>query len=162
MPIEHLRLLKEYLEDNLMKGFIVHSEGPNTPSVLFARKPGGWRFCVDYRKLNEIMKKDQYPLTLIDETLARPTEACVYTKLDIRQAFYHIRLKEPVENLTTFRTRCEFFSSASAVDQHHFSVTLIWSCLTISTISAQHTLTIPDILRRRPIGITRLSLYGVS
>jgi len=55
--------------------------------------------------LNDITKKDRYPLPLIEETLARLTRARIYTKLDVRQAFHRIRLKESVEDLTTFRTR---------------------------------------------------------
>jgi hypothetical protein len=50
-----------------------------------ARKPGGGlRFCVDYRKLNALTKKDRYPLPLIDEILQRLTKAKIFTKLDIR------------------------------------------------------------------------------
>src|SRR5579871_3836728 len=106
MSIEHLKLMKEYLEEHLRKGFIVPSEAPFASPVLFAEKPeGGWRFCVDYRKLNEITKKDRYPVPLIEETLARLSKARVFTKLDVRHAFNRIRLKESIEDLTTFRTR---------------------------------------------------------
>ena len=106
MSLEQLELVKEYLKDHLYKGFIVPSDAPYASPVLFAKKPGGgWRFCVDYRKLNAITKKDRYPLPLIEETLARLAKAKVFTKLDIRQAFYRIRMKKGVEDLTTFRTR---------------------------------------------------------
>ena len=106
MLIEQLRLMKEYLEEHLRKGFIIPSGAPFSSPVLFAKKPGGgWRFCVDYRKLNTITKKDQYPIPLIDETLARLSKARIFTKLDVRHAFNRIRLKEDIEDLTTFRTR---------------------------------------------------------
>ena len=106
MSLEQLELVKSYLEDHLKKGFIVPSDAPYASPVLFTKKPGGgWRFCVDYRKLNAITKKDRYPLPLIEETLARLARAKVFTKLDVRQAFYRIRMKESVEDLTTFRTR---------------------------------------------------------
>src|SRR5579871_5810698 len=105
VSIEHLKLMKEYLEEHLRKGFIVPSEAPFASPVLFAEKPGGgWRFCVDYRRLNEITKKDRYPVPLIEETLARLSKARVFTKLDVRHAFNRIRLKESIEDLTTFRT----------------------------------------------------------
>jgi hypothetical protein len=106
MSLEQLEMVKAYLEEHLQKGFIVPSDAPFASPVLFAKKPGGgWRFCVDYRKLNAITKKDRYPLPLIEETLARLARAKVFTKLDIRQAFYRIRMKEGLEDLTTFRTR---------------------------------------------------------
>jgi hypothetical protein len=74
--------------------------------VLFVKKPsGGLRFYIDYRKLNALTRKDRYPLPLIDETLARISGAKIFTKLDIRQAFYRIRIYPDSEDLTTFCTR---------------------------------------------------------
>ena len=103
---EELQATKQYLLDNLDKGFIDHSYSPFASPVLFVAKPnGGLRFCVDYRKLNEFTRKDQYPLPLIDELLTRLTRAKVFTKLDIRQAFHRIRMNPESEELTTFRTR---------------------------------------------------------
>jgi Reverse transcriptase (RNA-dependent DNA polymerase)/Retroviral aspartyl protease len=104
--IEELQTLKEYLRDNLDKGFIEHSSAPFASPILFVKKPSGaLRFCIDYRKLNEITEKDRYPLPLLDETLARISRSKVFTKLDIRQAFHRIRMDPASEELTTFRTR---------------------------------------------------------
>ena len=106
MSLEQLKLVKSYLDDHLRRGFITHSSAPYASPVLFAKKPGGgWRFCVDYRKLNAITKKDAYPIPLIQETLTRLARAKVFSKLDVRQAFYRIRLDKEAEDLTTFRTR---------------------------------------------------------
>lgn len=71
------------------------------------QKPGGrgLRFCVDYRKLNALTRKDRYLLPLIKETLSRIAQARVFTKIDIRQAFYRIRMDPESEEYTTFRTR---------------------------------------------------------
>ena len=106
MSLAELQAVKQYLLDNLNKGFIVPSQAPYASPVLFVKKPnGGLRFCIDYRKLNAITRKDRYPLPLIDETLARISRAKVFTKLDIRQAFHRIRIDPSSEDLTTFRTR---------------------------------------------------------
>jgi hypothetical protein len=106
MTTEELHTVKQYLLDNLHKGFIEPSQAPYASPVLFVKKPNGsLRFCIDYRKLNEITKKDRYPLPLIDETLARIANAKIFTKLDIRQAFHRIRIDPGSEELTTFRTR---------------------------------------------------------
>ena len=104
MSQEELAAAKAYLEENLSKGFITASTAPFASPVLFARKPnGGLRFCVDYRKLNAITKKDRYPLPLIEETLAQLTGAKIMTKLDIRHAFNRIRMAtDEDEELTTF------------------------------------------------------------
>ena len=82
--IEELEAIKKYLFKNLNKGFIILENAPFIAPILFARKSdGGLRFCVDYRKLNAITKKDRYPLPLIDETLARLSRAKIFTKIDI-------------------------------------------------------------------------------
>jgi transposase InsO family protein len=101
-----LEATKEYLMENLNKGFIVPSKAPFASPILFALKPGGGlRFCIDYRKLNAITKKNQYPLPLIEETLERLSRAKIFTKMDIRLAFHQIRMHPDSEDLTTFRTR---------------------------------------------------------
>ena len=65
---EELRIVKKYLEDNLNKGFIEVSSSPIASPVLFVRKPEeGLRFCVDYRKLNTMTRKNRYPLLLIED-----------------------------------------------------------------------------------------------
>ena len=73
------------MTENLSKGFITPSHAPFASPVLMARKPGGGlRFCVDYRKLNAVTKKDRYPLPLVDELMERLSRAKIFTKLDIR------------------------------------------------------------------------------
>jgi hypothetical protein len=69
--LEELQACKQYLVDNLSKGFIGESQALFAAPILFARKAnGGLRFCVDYRKLNAITRKDRYPIPLLEETLA--------------------------------------------------------------------------------------------
>lgn len=92
--------------DNLSKGFIKPSQALFASPILFVKKPTGrLRFCIDYWKLNQMTKKDRYLLLLINETLARLAQAKVFTKLDIRQVFYRIRIYPDSEELTIFRTR---------------------------------------------------------
>ena len=108
--LEELTAMRNYLTDSLAKGFIVSSRAPFASPVLFVRKgDGSLRFCVDYRKLNALTKKNRYPLPLIDETLTRLARAKIFTKLDIRQAFHRIRISPESEELTAFRTRYGLF-----------------------------------------------------
>jgi hypothetical protein len=103
---EELETVKKYLTDNLAKGFIEPSQAPFAAPVLFVKKPNSLlRFCIDFRALNTLTRKDRYPLPLIDETLAHIASAKVFTKLDIRQVFHRIRMDPDFEEYTTFRTR---------------------------------------------------------
>ncbi|KAI9035170.1 retrovirus polyprotein [Aspergillus affinis] len=107
---KELEAIKAYLIENLQKGFIVSSAAPFGSPVLMAAKPGGGlRFCVDYWKLNSIIKKNRYPLPLMDELLDRLDHAKIFIKLDIRQGFYRIRMHPDSVNLTTFRTKYGFY-----------------------------------------------------
>ena len=106
MSLQELDAVKRYLDSHLAKGFIQASLAPYSSPVLFVKKPSrGIRFCVDYQRLNIITKKDRYPIPLIKETLAQLEGAKYFTKIDIRQAFYRIRMSEDSEELTTFLTR---------------------------------------------------------
>jgi hypothetical protein len=67
-----LQLVKKYLKKHLDKGFIESSTISYASLILFVKKSGGgFRFCVDYRKLNAITKKNRYSISLIAETIAR-------------------------------------------------------------------------------------------
>ena len=88
MSQDELKVLKKYLEEHLSKGFIRASSSSATFLVLFARKPGGGlRFCIDYRQLNAMTIKNQYPLLSIKKTLERICKAKIYSKIDIIDAF---------------------------------------------------------------------------
>ena len=65
LSLEELKTLKAWLEENLAKGFIRASSSPSAAPVLFIKKDGSLRLCVDYRGLNEGTIKDRYPLPLM-------------------------------------------------------------------------------------------------
>ena len=108
---EEFDVLKEYVINNLGSRFIEPSQAEYGSPILFVKKPsGGLRLCIDYRKINEITKRNRYPLPLIDETIARVTRAKIYTKLDVVQAFHNLRLaSEKSEELSTFICRLGAF-----------------------------------------------------
>jgi len=66
-----LQKIKKYLIKHLNKEFIFFSFASYVSLILFAeKKDESLRFCVDYRKLNALIKQNHYFLSLIDETLA--------------------------------------------------------------------------------------------
>lgn len=95
MTREELKALREYLDENLVKGFIRTSLNPAGAPVLFVKKADGrLRLCVDYRKLNAITIKNRHPLPLTPETLVGLAKAKWFTKLDLKQGYYQIRIRE--------------------------------------------------------------------
>ena len=110
MSTQKLQEIKKYLEENLKKGFISPSTAFYASSILFAAKSNGQlRFCVDYWKLNAITKRNQYSISLIDETLAKVIGCKYLTKLNIIAAFNKLRMHPDSENLTTFVTSMDAY-----------------------------------------------------
>ena len=110
MSPAELEILRKYIEDNLRKGFIRHSQSPCGAPILFAKKPdGGLRLCIDYRGLNKITIKNRYPLPLIGELLDRISRAKFFTKFDVRDGYYRLRMAEGEEWKTAFRCRYGLF-----------------------------------------------------
>ncbi len=98
-----LQKVKKYLIDHLNKEFIFFSFASYVSLILFIeKKDESLRFCVDYRKLNALIKRNRYSLSLIDETLARIQESKYLTRLNIIVAFNKLRMHSDSEDLTIF------------------------------------------------------------
>jgi len=107
---EERTALKEYIKENLEKGFIRPSNSPAGAPVLFVKKKDNTlRLCVDYRRLNENTIRDSYPLPLITELFDRLREARIFTKLDLKSAYNLVRINPGDEYKTAFRTRYGHF-----------------------------------------------------
>ena len=105
-----LQFMKKFLEEHLKKRSIKTSSAPCLSHIMLAAKPGrGIRFCIDYRRLNKLIKKDTYPIPLIKETLAQLKNAKAFTKIDIREAFYKLKMAADSEDYTTFASRFRAF-----------------------------------------------------
>ena len=87
---DELLVLRKTLTELLDKGFIHASSSLVGAPVLFVKKKEGFRFYVDYQGLNDITRKDRYPLLLIKEILSGISKLKYFTKLDITVIFYKI------------------------------------------------------------------------
>ena len=107
---KELKTLWEYLAKALDKGWIRESSSPAGAPILFVPKKGIelW-LCIDYRGLNCLTIKNQYPLPLIGELMDCLSKAKYYTKLDLQNAYHRIRIQEGDEWKTAFRTRYGYF-----------------------------------------------------
>ncbi|KAM4062531.1 reverse transcriptase (RNA-dependent DNA polymerase) [Hirsutella rhossiliensis] len=102
---EHeLAVLREYIASAQAKGWIRRSISPAGSPILFVPKKGGkLRLCVDYRGLNKVTKKNRAALPLISGILDRLGRAKVFTKLDLKDAYHRLRIREGDEWKTAFR-----------------------------------------------------------
>ena len=101
-----LQTLREFLDEHLRNGFIRTTVSPHGAPVLFVRKKdGSLRLCMDFRGLNQITKKDRYPLPFISDLLTTAGKARIYTTLDLRHAYHLVRIADGDEWKTAFRTR---------------------------------------------------------
>ncbi len=98
-----LQKIKKYLIKHLNKEFIFFSFASYVSLILFIeKKDESLRFCVNYRKLNALIKRDHYSLLLIDETLAHIQESKYLTRLNIIVAFNKLQMHSDSEDLTIF------------------------------------------------------------
>jgi len=94
-PIEG-KVLLEHLQAMIKAGVVRPSKSPYGAPVLFALKPdGSLRFCVDYRALNAVTKKDRYPLPNIEQLITKLGRSKVFSTLDMHASFWQIKLSEP-------------------------------------------------------------------
>jgi transposase InsO family protein len=101
-----LDILRDYLAEAQEKGWIRPSKSPAGAPILFVPKADGtMRLCVDYRGLNKVTIKNRYPIPLVSEMLDRLSKAKVFSKLDLRDAYHRLRIKEGDEWKTAFKTR---------------------------------------------------------
>ncbi len=102
--------VKKYLNENLSKKFITSSQTLYFFPVLFALKANeDLRFCVNYRKLNVIFKRNRYSLSLIDEIIDKIVSCKHLTRLNIISAFNKLRMHLDSENYITFITALEAY-----------------------------------------------------
>ena len=103
MSFYKLQKIKEYLNENLSKNFITSSKISYFSLVLFALKINdNLRFCVDYQKLNVIIKRNRYSLSLIDEMIDKIVDCKHLTQLNIIFAFNKLCMHFDSENYMIF------------------------------------------------------------
>ena len=92
---EELLALRKFINENTATGFIRPSRSPHGAPVLFIpKKDGSLRLCCNFRGINRVLKKDQYPLPLINDLLDTPCKVQIYTKIDLRHAYHLVHIAD--------------------------------------------------------------------
>ena len=91
----------EWLEQGIVR--VSYSEYAS-PLVLVRKKDGNIRVCVDYRKLNVKIVKDEFPLPIIEDYIDKLAEAKVFSVLDLKNGFFHLNVSSESVKYTAFVT----------------------------------------------------------
>ena len=110
LPYHRQEIVKEELKKMLEQDLIRPSDSPwASPIVLVTKKDGTTRFCVDYRKLNDVTRKDAFPLPRIDESLDTLGGAKYFCTLDLASGYWQVEMAEEDRAKTAFCTKYGLF-----------------------------------------------------
>lgn len=110
LPLSKKEIMKTEIDRMLKQGIIEPSQSPwSSPIVLVTKKDGSTRFCVDYRKLNNVTYKDSYPLPKIDESLDALRGSKWFSTLDLQSGYFQVEMDPQDAEKTAFTTTCGLF-----------------------------------------------------
>jgi len=100
-----MKIFREMVRELLEQGVVRESKSPYaSPAFLVPKKDGGFRMVVDYRKVNNKVVFDSYPMPTIEQALDQFGGAVVFSVLDLDSAYYQIPLSERSRRVTAFCT----------------------------------------------------------
>lgn len=103
LPLAKQHEVNRMVTDMQEAGVIESSNSPwSSPVVLVEKKDGSMRFCIDYRKLNAVTKKDSYPLPRIDDTLDTLSGATMFSTLDLQSGYWQVEVHKEDREKTAF------------------------------------------------------------
>jgi hypothetical protein len=101
-----LQVLKKALDDDIAKGYIKHGTSSYVSPIFFIPKKDGEELCmvIDYRKLNDLTKKDYYPLPNLCTELEKLSKHKLFSKFDVHAGYNNIQIAEQDQYKMAFKT----------------------------------------------------------
>ena len=141
LPLAKKRVVEEQVKTMLDQGVIIPSSSPwSSPVQMVTKKDGSIRFCIDYRKLNGVTKKNAYPLPRIDETLDSLGGNQWFCTLDLQSGYWQIAMKEEDKEKTAF---------TSHIGLYQFELMPFGLCNAPATFEAMMETLLSDLLWRK-------------
>lgn len=96
---------RELVEDLKTNNIIRESRSPYANPAILVNKPNGEkRLCIDYRALNKVTVKEKYPMPITEDLISRLYCAKIFTSLDLKSSYYHVKCSENTIPKTAFIT----------------------------------------------------------
>ncbi|KAG1933868.1 gag-pol fusion protein [Pimephales promelas] len=105
---QHLEAEVKYLLDNGLAEPSYSSWA--SPCILVSKPDGTYRFCTDYRKLNNITKPDSFPLPRVEDCVDRVGSARFVSKFDLLKGYYQVPLTSRAQEVSAFITPSGLYS----------------------------------------------------
>ena len=103
LPLAKKEEAEKAIQEMQKQNVIEPSSSPwSSPIVLVSKKDGSTRFCVDYRKVNEVTHKDSYPLPRIDDTIEALAGSRWFSTLDLKSGYWQVQLAVDAKEKTAF------------------------------------------------------------
>ena len=173
------RVQTDEINKLLKQGVIEESTSPwSSPIVLVRKKDGSVRFCVDFRKLNNVTVKDAFPIPRIDDMFDHLSEAQYYTTIDFKSGYFQVALDPKDRPKTAFSTRDQHYqftvlpqgvtngppafqrivSGILGPTRWRYSLAYLDDVIIYSQTFEQHLMHLEDILNRLNIANFRLNV----
>ncbi|GFU63830.1 retrovirus-related Pol polyprotein from transposon 297 [Trichonephila clavipes] len=105
LPFAERDIVDAQVDEWVKNGIVEPCSSPYTSQVVVVKKKDRKsRVCIDYRRLNRKLIKDNYPLPLIDDILDCLQNAKIFTTLDLKNGFFHVAVNERSRKFTSFVT----------------------------------------------------------
>lgn len=105
LPFEEREIVENQIQEWLEANILAPSSSKYSSPVLVRRKKDGTpRVCTDYRRLNEIVVRDRFPIPVIEEQIDKLKDATIFSTLDLRNGFFHVSVNESSRKYTAIVT----------------------------------------------------------